>query len=85
MIALSCKIYGLKVHSQRKSKFVSGAKYGRTAYLDFDEAHIDINDILIESLSTIIEAKSHLRAISSEIRLETILKEDEIIIKIYQN
>jgi len=81
-ITLECNIPGIKVYKKEKSEYVSGRSFGKTVYLNFDEAHLNVNEKLIEVLSAIIEAKSQLKSINTELKIDTILKDDRIIIDI---
>lgn len=75
-ISIMFNINGVNVFNQTKSKS-SYVKYS-SVHIDFDEAHLDANDELINVLSSIIEAKAHLKAINPKLSIKTIFKKNSV-------
>lgn len=75
-ISIMFNINGVNVFNQTKSKS-SYVKYS-SVRIDFDEAHLDANDELINVLSSIIEAKAHLKAINPKLSIKTIFKKNSV-------
>jgi hypothetical protein len=75
-ISIVFNINGVNVFSQTKSKS-SYVKYS-SVHINFDEAHLDVNDELINVLSSIIEAKAHLKAINPKLSVKTIFKKNSV-------
>lgn len=75
-ISIMFNINGVNIFNQTKSKS-SYLKYS-TVRIEFDEAHLDANDELINVLSSIVEAKARLKSINPKLSVKAIFKKNSV-------